>query len=369
MNTFLTVCLMAATVATLAGCHSTESVSPATVQSVSAHLVESRQQDAPILIQVTGTLHARESSTLSAQVMGRVEQVLVREGDEVHAGQILVVLDGATLNSAVDQAQAAVKAAQQQQLAAQSEAALAASTLERYKQLQAQKSVSPQEMDVVTRHAESATAQVNVLRAQSEAAHAQESGARAMLGYTKLRAPFAGVVTARLVDPGALAAPGVPLLQVDSNGPLQLQASVDESAIASLRKGMKIAVEIKGAASVQNSGTVAEILPAADAASHSFLVKIDLAASRDLKAGMYGSAAFATGKHQVILIPRSAVVTRGSLQCIYEIDGNRIAQMRAITLGAAQGDLVEVLSGVGSGEKLIDQPGDRDLAGMRIEVQ
>jgi RND family efflux transporter MFP subunit len=287
----------------------------------------------------------------------------------VRAGQTLAVLDDATLRAAAHQAEAGLMAAQSQQAAAQTDANLASSTLERYKQLQAQKSVSPQELDEVTRRAEAATERVEALRAQGEAAKAQDSGARAMLGYTRLRAPFAGMVTARLADPGTLASPGVPLLQVDSDGPLQLQTTVDESAIGMVHKGMKISVSIDGATTANVTGTVAEIVPAADPASHSFTVKIDLVSSGKLRAGMYGTAAFATGTRQSILIPRSAVVQRGSLACAYVLDSTGIAQLRYLTLGAVQENNVEVLSGISAGEKLVDDPADRNLAGKRIEVQ
>ena len=369
MKVLLSGCLLAASSAMLAGCHPTEFASPTPAQTVQARVVESRQQDVPVTVRATGTLHARESATISTQVMGRIQQVLVHEGDEVRAGQTLAILDDATLRSASEQAQAGVKAAENQQAAAQAEASLAASTLGRYKQLQAEKSVSPQEMDEVTRRAEAARSRVDAVRAQRDAAKAQESGARAMLGYTRLSAPFAGVVTARMADPGTMAAPGVPLLQVDSNSPLQLQATIDESAIGSIRKGMKTSIVIDGVPKDELSGTVAEVVPAADPSSHSFLVKIDLAPSTQLHAGMYGSAEFATGTHQAILMPRSAVVLRGSLSCIYVLDANGIAQLRSITLGAPQGEMVEVLSGVSAGEKLVDLPGDRDLAGKRIEAQ
>jgi multidrug efflux pump subunit AcrA (membrane-fusion protein) len=132
---------------------------------------------------------------------------------------------------------------------------------------------------------------------------------------------------------------------------------------------MKTSIVIDGVPKDELSGTVAEVVPAADPSSHSFLVKIDLAPSTQLHAGMYGSAEFATGTHQAILMPRSAVVLRGSLSCIYVLDANGIAQLRSITLGAPQGEMVEVLSGVSAGEKLVDLPGDRDLAGKRIEAQ
>jgi len=253
-------------------------------------------------------------------------------------------------------------------LAAESDAKLAASTLERYRQLQAQKSVSPQEMDEVARRAEGAAARLEAVRAQTEAAHAQEKGARTMLGYARLVAPFSGTVTARMVDPGTLASPGVPLMQVDQAGALQLLATVDESAIGAVHKGMKVPVAMDGAASADLTGTVQEIVPAADAASHSFTVKIDLPSSKLLHAGMYGAAEFANGIRQAIVAPRSAVVLRGSLACAYVLDSQGIAQLRYLTLGATQGNLVEILSGISAGEKLVDAPSDRDLAGKRIDA-
>ena len=331
-----------------------------------ARVVESQQQQLPVTIRSTGTVHSRETAVVSAQVMGRIQQVLVREGDNVRAGQTLVVLDDSALRSQVEQAQAGVKAAEGAQAAAQTNAALAASTLNRYKQLESQKSVSPQEMDEVSRRAEAAAASLEAVRAQTDAARAQESGARTMLGYTHLVAPFAGVVTARMADPGTMAAPGVPLLQIDQAAALQLQAAVDESVIGLIHKGMKVQVAIDGGASTNLAGTVAEIVPAADPSSHGFLVKIDLPTSSQTHAGMYGTAEFANGARQAILIPRSAQVARGSLNCVYVLDGQGIAQLRYITLGAAQGNLVEVLSGVSAGEKLVDMPSDRDLAGKRI---
>jgi RND family efflux transporter MFP subunit len=361
-------CLLVISAALIAGCHSNETAPQAAIQSVTAHVVQSSQQQAPIEMRATGTVRARETATISAQVMGRVEQVLVRSGDSVHTGQTLVVLDGAALQASAAQAQAAVVAAQNQQAAAESNAALAESTLGRYQQLQAEKSVSPQEMDEVTRRAQAAAAQLDAAKAQTQAMREQASAARTMLGYTRLTAPFAGIVTARMADPGTMAAPGVPLLQMDRTGPLQLQAAVDESAIAAVHMGMKMPVAVDGVAQPLQ-GAVAEIVPAADPSSHSFLVKIDLPWSQQLRAGMYGSAEIPNGTHQAIVVPRSAVVARGSLECAYVLDGNGIAQLRYLTLGATHGDVVEVLSGIAAGERLVDRPEDRDFAGKRIEVQ
>ncbi len=367
MKTVSRVSLLAVAAAMVAGCHGTDAVSPAHVETVQARVVASHVQELPVNLQSTGTVHARQTAVISAQVMGRIQQVQVREGDTVRSGQMLVVLDDTALQMALEQAQAGLNAAQNAQAAAQTNASLATSTLNRYKQLESEKSVSPQEMDEVSQRAGAAVATLEGMRAQTEAARAQVSGARTMLGYTRLPAPFSGIVTARMADPGTTAAPGVPLLQVDQAGALQLDATVDESAIGAVHKGMKVQVAIDGAGSKSMTGTVAEVVPAADPSSHSFLVKIDLPPSTQLRAGMYGTAEFANGARQAILIPHSAVVLRGSLACVYVLDGQGIAQLRYLTLGAAQGNLVEVLSGVSSGEKLVDEPSDRDFAGKRIE--
>ena len=373
MKNVLWVSLLAASATTIAGCHGGEpAATPGTTQTMQARVVESQEQQVPVSLRSTGTVHAKGTAVVSAQVMGRIQQMMVREGDSVRAGQTLLVLDDAALRSQVEQAQAGVKAALNMQAAAQTNAALAASTLNRYKQLESEKSVSPQEMDEMSRRAEGAAASLEAMCAQTDAARAQEGGARTMLGYTHLVAPFAGVVTKRMADPGTMASPGVPLLQVDQAGALQLDATVDESAIGAIHKGMKVQVAVDGEASTSGTGTnlagtVAEIVPAADPSSHSFLVKIDLSSSSHMRAGMYGTAEFANGARQAILIPRSAVVVRGSLSSVYVLDSLGIAQLRYITLGAALGNLVEVLSGVSAGEKLVDAPSDRDLAGKRIE--
>ena len=353
----------------LAGCRGVEPAQPPQVQTIRARIVECRQEQVPQNLRSTGTIHARETAMISAQFVGRIPQILVREGDSVRAGQTLAVLEDSAVRASLNQAEAAVRSDQSQQAAAQADANLAASTLERYRQLEIQKSVSPQEMDEVTRRAQVAQARLDAARGQADAARAQESNVRAMLGYTRLLAPFAGVVTARLADPGTLASPGVPLLQVDQAGALQLQTTVDESAIGTVRKGMKVPVKADNGSLDEITGAVSEIVPAADPSSHAFLVKIDLPASSRLHAGMYATSEIAIGSRQAILIPRSAIVFRGSLPCAYVLDSQGIAQLRSVTLAAPEGDQVEVLSGISAKEKLIDAPADRDLSGKLIEVE
>ena len=338
---------------------------PATEHAQLVQAVATQQAET---IQATGTIHAKETAVISAQVPGRIRQVLVQPGDRVRAGQPLVTLEDAAMQSALSQATAGAVAAEKQQMAAQSEASLAAQTLARYQMLKDQKSVSPQEFDEVEKHAEAAQLRVASYTAQTEQAKAAVAGARTQLGYATLHAQFGGIVTARLADPGTLAAPGVPLLQIDRDGPPQLYTSVDESLIASIRLGMKLPVSA-GASMGPLTGTVAQIVPAADSASRSFLIKMDLPASAALRAGMYATVGIPGESKPMITVPVSAVAMRGSLSCAYAVDANGLAQLRYLTLGARHGDQVEVLSGVAAGESLVNHPGDRDLAGQRIESE
>ncbi len=365
-NTF--VVLFAATALVLTGCtnKSHEAAAPPVMSGLSVGHAQVEQT--PNTMDVVGTVHARESAVISAQVMGRVTSVAVREGDAVSAGQTLVTLDDAQARADVERVRASVASSGQQVEVAQSEASLAASTLKRYQLLRERKTISPQEFDEVERRSQSAAARLESARSQMLAVKASETGAGAVAGYARLSSPFAGVVTARHVDPGAMAVPGMPLLEVEKAGVLQLNATVDESLVRSLQKGMPVSVEVAALASPQLMGRIAEIVPAADPTSHSFLVKIDLPPAANLRSGMFGTASIGSGSRPALLIPLSALVTHGSLNGVWVVDGNHIASLRYITLGAKHNAAVEVLSGLSTGETVVLSAGDRELGGNKIEV-
>ena len=352
----------------LAGCHSTpepQTQVPSTVTGLAVGQAVVRT--VPSTMQAVGSVHAAESTAVSAQLSGRVLAVLVHAGDAVRAGQPLVRIDSTLAASDLARSNAAVAAAQAAVAAAQSQSDLADSTLRRYQMLRDRKSISPQEYDEVSRRDQAAQAQLHAAASQLAAAQAAASSAATVAGYATVRAPYAGLVTARMADPGTLAAPGVPLLTVDRSGPLQLQVSVDESRIASVHVGQHLDATLNGQTVPT---TVAEIVPAADPASHSFLVKLALpAAQHTLRAGIYGSVAIPIGQRTAILIPSSAVVQRGSLATAWVLDANHIASLRYLTLGAAFGDQVEALSGIAAGDSLVLQPADRNLAGSRIQPE
>ncbi|MDR3738757.1 MAG: efflux RND transporter periplasmic adaptor subunit [Terracidiphilus sp.] len=353
----------------LAGCSPESKTANVTPVVTGLNVAQATQEPATSGVAAVGTVHARESASLAAQTVGRVAAVLVREGDAVRAGQVLVRLDGAVPQSELEQARAGVAASEHELAAAQSQADLASSTLARYKILRDQKSVSPQEFDEVDRRAQAAAAQVEAARARLQGAHAATSAAKTTAGYAAILAPFEGVVTGRHVDPGAMALPGTPLVDVDRAGQLQLEVTVDESRLRAIKMESPITVEIPSLEAPRVQGSVAQIVPVADAASHSFLIKIDLPAEKDLRAGMYGSATIGASSRMAVMIPQAAVVSHGSLRSVWALDQRGIASLRYLTLGGVSGDKVEVLSGLSQGEQVVLAPGDRELGGARIEVR
>ena len=320
----------------------------------------------PSTIDAVGTVYASESAVLSAQVSGRIIAVLVHEGDVVRAGQPLVRLDDAQARASVSRQDASMASSRHQMEAAQTESELAASTLVRYQILRDRKSVSPQEFDEVSRRAQAANAQLESSRSQLTAAEAAASESRTVAGYAGVTAPFAGTITARHVDPGALATPGMPLLEISKAGPLELDATVDESMLSAINVGATISVTLPALSRSPIEGRVADIVPAADSATHSFLIKVALSSMPGLHSGIYGTAAIATGTRNALLVPVGAVVAHGSLNSVWVVDENQIASLRYVTLGAPRGDSVEVLSGIGAGETVVLSPTDRELAGVRV---
>jgi RND family efflux transporter MFP subunit len=343
------------------------SATPEVVRGV--HVFQAATQKLPTTVDMVGTVRPSESSTVSSQVMGTITSIAVREGDRVRAGQILLTIDAAQLSSQIDRAHAAAVAVEQQIAAAESDAMLAASTLKRFEMLKAQKSVSPQEFDEVQSRSQAAAARLAMVRSQLAEAQAAEAAARTMQGYTRIHAPFDGVISQRKVDPGAMASPGSPLLTIEKTGTLRLEISVDESLLSDVRLGTGIPVALDALGPSPLRGKIAQIVPAADPASRSFLVKIDLPSAKNLHSGMFGHAVLQRGTADVLMILRSAVVMHGSMQSVYVIGQNQIASVRYVSTGSSHGSEVEVLSGLSAGESVVDSPGERELSGKRVEVQ
>jgi multidrug efflux system membrane fusion protein len=332
----------------------------------------------PDTYEATGAVRARSTATLSSKLVAQVQQVTVNVGDRVREGQTLVILDARDLDAGVrraeaarSEAQSAIPEADHGIAAAKANLDLAQSTFRRIDELAAKKSVSAQELD-------EASARLKAAQAAHEGARAKRTQLDSRLAqidqeirsasisrdYSRIVAPFDGVVTAKSVDPGILAAPGVPLLTIEREGSYRLEVAVEESRLAAIRPGQAVSITLLDRT---ENARVSEIVPAVDAASRTYIVKIDLPPIPNLRAGVFGRACFSLAARQVVSIPAEALIERGQLQQVFVIEDAE-ARLRMITAGRRAGSRVEVLSGLTAGEKIV-APVPAGLAdGARVEV-
>ncbi len=337
-------------------------------------------QDWPASYEATGTVRARTTATISSKVMGYVQQVNAQVGDHVRQGQVLITLDARDLDVSLRRAEAgraevesAIPELENATAAAKANLDLAQTTFQRMQELASKKSISNQELDEASARLKAAQANYEMMRSRraqvSSKTAVVEQEVRAagiMRDYTKLAAPFSGVVITRTVEPGNLATPGSPLLTIEQDGLFRLEASVDESKLASVRVGQ--AVEVVVEADRKLSARVSEIVPSVDAASRSYIVKLDLPAAPGLRTGMFGRAIFPLGIQKVVAVPLAALTERGQLQSVFVVEDG-VAHTRLVTTGRRTKDAAEVLSGLNAGEKVVLPVPVGLQDGARVEVR
>ena len=288
---------------------------------------------------VPGTVKAKHRAFIEAKISGRVEDIPVSVGQRVEQGQLLALVEAREIKARLDQAAATREQAERD--------------LERFRALVAQKAVTRMEFD-------GAETKARVARAAVEEA-------QAMLAYTRVNAPFAGVITRKLINAGDLAAPGKPLFEMEDPALLRFEAAVPESLIAGLSPGMEVTVRIFNLPEGE-SGTVAEISPVADPNSRTYLVKFDLPPREGLRSGQFGHVEVALASDMDISLPASAVLSRGQLELVYVVRNGR-AEMRLVRSGKRHGHDVEILSGIEPGEQVIVSPAAALRDGDKVEVR
>jgi membrane fusion protein, multidrug efflux system len=359
--------LSAAALLTIAACgpKSAETQSKSSNSAIAVETVTLSPADVPQVFSVSGTVAARTTSALASQILAQVISVNAQVGDRVGAGQPLVVLNAQELDAryngavaAVEEVKHSIDAANLEIAAAKANLDLAEATHGRLKDLFDKRSISNQEFD--ESNAKLKAAQAAYDAAQARQAQIQSRGremaadaraAQINRSYAIVSAPFSGVIVARNVEPGVVAAPGASLLTIEREGNYRLEAPVEESRLNDIRRGERVPVQID-ALNRQTEGTVSEIVPMADTQSRSSTVKLDLPAIDGLHSGMFARALFPGGHQSVLTVPSGAVTENGQLDSVLVADGG-FAHTRLITTGSRTGPSTVVLSGLHSGDRLI----------------
>jgi RND family efflux transporter MFP subunit len=182
-------------------------------------------------------------------------------------------------------------------------------------------------------------------------------------------APFAGVIVEKRADAGSMAVPGVPLFVLEDPRRHRIEAFVSETYLPLLKKGTPVHVVLDADPGKPLAAVVTEIVPAIDPASRTFTVKADLPAGR-ARSGQSGKVRFAAGKGTVLAVPKRAVTRVGGSDGVFTVGArDNVARLSMITLGAEEGDRVEVLSGVEDGTQVAVSPIGKLSDGARVEVR
>ena len=343
------------------------------VQTEIVHL-----ESAPQLYQAVGAIHSANTAILAAQLAGTVREIRVRPGDHVTRGQLLAVLDDRGAQAQVQGAEAGVTEAIQGEVeveqalkAATADRKFAEATFNRYKELLAKNSLSRQEFDGAEARYQGALANERAMEAKKQQilsrqqqARSQEDSAQTFLSYSRIVSPMDGIVTVKSVDAGTVVMPGTPVLTVEDTARYRLEASIPEEYLSNAKTGETVYVTTQQG---QFEGRVAEVVPAADVTSHTFMVKIDLPHDCNCRSGEYGQASFPIGETKRLAVSSSAVLDHGELQGIFVVAADGNVEYRLVKTGKTFGNRVEILSGVAAGEKVAISQIDRLRDGARVE--
>jgi RND family efflux transporter MFP subunit len=349
---------------------------PVEAQIASAELVDLSHR-----FEAGGVVRARTTAHVVSRIVAEVREVRVKAGDRIRSGQVLIVLDsreleagraGAEAGRSVAEHSAALAEADRE--AAAASLALAKATHDRIAALHSRQSATAHELDeavaglrAAEARAKSAEARASEAASAIEAARAAADGAGVTASYALLTSPFAGIVTEKLVEPGNMAAPGVPLLSIEDTGEFRLEVRLDASRAAQIDLERPVPVRLDssfatGAAAGRGdggalSGRVVEISQTLDPGSHAFLVKIALPSHEGLRSGLFGRASFSGAQpRRALAVPSSSIIRRGQLSMVFVVDNEMRARMRLVNVSGSSDDRVEIRSGLEAGERFLVSP-------------
>jgi len=334
--------------------------------------VRAEVENVPVHYEAVGSVRSRRRFEVSAQTAGRILAVQVREGDQVEKNALIARIESDVLEARREQARQAREAARAAEQAAADLVAGAAARLERagaerarVRKLLDEKAATPRQMEEAESEYRQAEAGANAARARLAGARADVARAdgrvreaEVALAYTEVRAPEAGEVVHRRVDPGDLAWTGRPLFVLHDPRDLRLEAGVREGLVKRASVGAAVRVRIE-ALDLEMDSTVEEIVPSADPLSRTFLVKAAIPYREGLLSGMFGRLRLTLGERRTVLLPVRAVRRIGQLEQVRVVEERGICR-RFVRTGARRGDRVEVLSGLKGGERVVVEEGPAD---------
>ncbi|RZF59154.1 efflux RND transporter periplasmic adaptor subunit [Sphingomonas populi] len=307
-----------------------------------------------------GQLAALQSAPIYARTSGYIRKWYVDIGDSVRQGQVLAVLDAPEVDQQLAAAQADYQTARANQQ-------LAASTATRWKTMLAKDAVSKQETDEKVGDLAAKTA-------LSNAASANVNRLRYTQGFTRLIAPFSGVVTTRSTNVGSLVTAGsaasTPLFTVSDISRIRIYVKVPQAYSAQVHPGMDVTLTLPEYPGRTFTAQMTRSADAVDTSSGTVLVELQAAnGDRALKPGAYAQASFpVAGGGSAVELPASAmIVGQGGTQvAIVGSDGRAV--LKTVTIAHDLGDRVQISAGLSASDRVIDSPPDSLQSGDTVQI-
>lgn len=289
----------------------------------------------------TAPIEAFAEATVVAKVGGEVRSILVEEGDDVEAGQLLARLDGDRLRLELEQSQANLQKLRRD--------------YERNVNLKEKGLISAGDFDKI--------------QYEMEALEASNNLAKLELSYTEIRAPIAGVISERLVKIGNTIEVNAPLFRVTSLEPLVAYLHVPEREYRRIARGMPATIQVDALRGQRFDASIARVSPVVDPNTGTFKITVEVSdPSRRLKPGMFARIGIVSDMHaNALQVPRGAIVEEAGEQSVFVVDGG-VAKRRSVSTGFSADGRVEITDGLTGDERIVvvGQAGLRD--GARVEV-
>ena len=323
--------------------------------AISVKVVTVQYEDTVPSLAFTGTLEGQTSATVSSKISGRIEQVLVQEGQKVKAGEPLVKLETVELNNSARQAGDAVRKAQ-------ANYELAFNDYNRYQTLLDKGAVSEQQFD-------NAKAKLKSAEADLSSAAANQSSAEQQYSYGLITSPVDGVVANKTATIGQVVSPGTALMVVQDIDKVYAVINVEQKELGRVKVGLKSNVTVDAYPAKVFDGVVEIMNPEAGLSSRMFRIKLKIDnAEGALKPGMFANIQLVTGdKEQVLAVPQGAVVQKQGQYYIFTLEGDQTVRHQ-IEIGEVNGSTITIKSGLQPGRQVIITSVNRLKDGDSVRV-
>ncbi|MDE3198620.1 MAG: efflux RND transporter periplasmic adaptor subunit, partial [Acidobacteriota bacterium] len=322
-------------------------------------------------VELPGEFLAFQTVALHARVPGYVDRVLVDRGSVVKQGDLLAELTAPEMNARIAEAESKVQAGEADRLQAEAQLAAAQSTYDRLKKAaETPGAIAGNELILAEKQVDAAKALLNSREQSRKAAEEAVHSQRDLLAYLKISAPFEGVVTERMVHPGALVGPGndVALLMLEQVSHLRLVVPVPEEDVSGIVRGAAVPFQASAWPDRTFSGTIARIAHSLDPKTRTMAVELDVI-NRDgaLAPGMFPTVKWPVRRpHPSLFVPKTSVVTTTERTFVIR-SRNRQAEWVDVRKGVAEGDLVEILGNLSAGDSVVRRATDEIREGAAIQ--